>query len=257
MKTTTVLLSLCLVVALLSGCCNLGPIIPRIGRIGNVGGVRPSGVIVSETRDVSGFTALDMRTLGKVVLTQDDNESLTITGSDNIVSLVTTTVRDGVLTIETSRPINITGTNSNNVLTFDITVQDLAGVTISGLADVEMDALNTSTLAVTMSGAGKVVLSTLSADSVDITVSGLGSVEIGGQVTQQQIEISGAGDVQNGDLECQTANVTISGLGSATVWVTGELTGIISGGGNVRYYGSPQADTQSTGVGKFESLGNK
>jgi hypothetical protein len=254
MKTTTVLLSLCLVVALLSSCCNLGPIIPRIGDIGRV---RPSGVMVTETRTVSGFTALDMRTVGKVILKQGDNESLTISGSDNIVPLVTTTVSDGVLTIETSRPINITATNSDNGLTFNITVQDLTGMTISGLADVEMDALNTSTLAVKMSGAGKLVLNTLSAESVDITVSGLGSVEIGGNVTRQQIEISGAGDVQNGDLQCQTANVTISGLGSATIWVTGELTGTISGGGNVRYYGSPQTNTQSTGVGKFESLGNK
>ncbi|MFN2230478.1 MAG: head GIN domain-containing protein [Anaerolineae bacterium] len=257
MRTKTAFLSLLLVAALLSGCCSLIPPIPRIGRIGNIGGVRPSGVIVTETRDVSGFSALDMRTLGKVVLAQGDSELLTITGSDNIVALVTTTVSDGVLTIETNRPINIAGTNSDNVLTFNITVQDLTGITISGLADVEMDTLNTSTLAVTMSGAGKLVLGTLSADSVDITVSGLGDVEIGGQVTQQRIEISGAGGVQNGDLECQTANVTISGLGSATVWVTGELTGVISGGGNVRYYGSPQTNTQSTGVGKFESLGNK
>ena len=164
MKTTTAVLSLLLVVALLSGCCNIGPIIPRIG---GIRGVRPSGVIVTETRDVSGFSALDMRTLGKVVLTQGDSESLTITGSDNIVPLVTTTVRDGVLTIETSRPINIAGTNSDNVLTFNITVQDLTGITISGLADVEMDTLNTSTLAVTMSGAGKLVLSYSSHEHLD------------------------------------------------------------------------------------------
>lgn len=254
MKTTTALLSLLLVAALLSGCCNLGPIIPRIG---NIGGVRPSDVIVSETRDVSGFTALDMGTLGKVVLKQGDNESLTITGSDNIVALVTTTVRDGVLTIETSRPINIIGTTDDNVLTFDITVQDLTGLTISGLADVEMDTLNTSALSVTISGAGNLVLNTLSANSVDITVSGQGNVEIGGNVNQQQIEISGAGNVQNGDLRCQTANVTISGMGSGTIWVTEQLSGTISGAGNVRYYGSPQINVESTGVGKFEPLGNK
>jgi hypothetical protein len=257
MKTATALLSLLTIAALLSSCCSLIPPLPRIGGIGNIRGVRPSGVIVTETRDVSGLTALDMRTLGKVVLTQGDSESLTISGSDNIVALVTTTVSGGVLIIETDRPINIVGTNNDNVLTFNITVQDLTGLTISGLADVEMDTLNTSTLAVTMSGAGKVVLDTLSADSVDITVSGLGNVEIGGQATRQQIGISGAGDVQNGDLACQTANVSISGLGSATIWVTKELVGTISGGGNVRYYGSPQTNVQSTGVGRFESLGDK
>jgi hypothetical protein len=39
--------------------------------------------------------------------------------------------------------------------------------------------------------------------------------------------------------------------------VTSQLTGNISGGGSVRYYGSPQTNTESAGLGKFESLGNK
>jgi uncharacterized protein YceK len=254
MKTTTVFLSLCLLAALLSGCCSVGNLVQKVR---GTQAIKPSGVITTETRDVSGFTALDMGTLGKVVLTQGDSEALTITGSDNVVPLVKTTVSGGVLTIDIDEEINLIGINDKNVLTFDLTVKDLTGLTVSGLADVEMDALTTSALAVKMGGAGKLVLSDLSADSIDITVSGLGSIEIAGHVTRQQIEISGAGAVENADLECQTAEVNIPGLGSATIWVTSQLTGTISGGGSVRYYGSPQTNTESAGLGKFESLGNK
>jgi hypothetical protein len=254
MKTTTVFLSLCLVVVLLSGCCGVGNLVQRVR---GTQMIRPSGVIITETRNVSGFTALDLRTVGKVILTQGDSESLTIAGSDNVVPLVKTTVSSGLLVIDMDEEINITDINRDNVLTFDITVQDLTGLTISGLGDVEMDALTTSTLDVTMGGAGKLVLNALTADSVDITVKGLGSVEIAGRVVRQQIEISGAGAVENADLECQTAEVNIPGLGSATIWVTSQLTGSIKGGGNIRYYGSPQINTESTGMGKFEALGSK
>ena len=254
MKTTAVLLSLFLIAALLSGCCNVGNLVQRVRGIRVI---TPSDVIVTETRSVSGFTALDMRSFGKVVLTQGDSESLTITGSDNVVPLVKTTVSGGLLAIDMDRVTNITTLDRDNVLTFEITVRDLTGLTVSGLGDVEMDTLTTSALAVTMDGAGRVMLGDLSAESVEITVGGLGNVEIAGRVTRQQIEISGAGEVNNADLECQTAEVNIPGLGSATVWVTSQLTGNISGGGNVRYYGSPQTNTESTGLGKFEALGTK
>lgn len=254
MKTTTVLLSLFLIAALLSGCCNVGNLVQRVRGIRVI---TPSDVMVTETRSVSGFTALDVRSFGRIILTQGDGESLSITGSDNVVPLVKTTVSGGLLVIDMDEGINIPTLDRENVLTLDITVRDLTGLTVSGLGDIEMDALATSALAVEMSGAGRVVLGDLSAESVDISVSGLGSVEVAGRVTRQQIEISGAGGVNNADLECQTAEVSIPGLGSATIWVTSQLTGNISGGGNVRYYGSPQTHLDTSGVGKFEALGTK
>jgi hypothetical protein len=33
------------------------------------------------------------------------------------------------------------------------------------------------------------------------------------------------------------------------------LTGKIGGGGSVRYYGAPEADTETTGLRRFEALG--
>jgi hypothetical protein len=59
------------------------------------------------------------------------------------------------------------------------------------------------------------------------------------------------------DLKIQTATVSVPGLGSATVWVTDELTGDISGAGTVNYYGNPQVKTNSSGLGNFKAMGNK
>ena len=108
-----------------------------------------------------------------------------------------------------------------------------------------------------MSGAGKVSQNQITTDNLKVTISGVGGIDIFGQATQTTIDISGAGGVNAPDLKTQTANITISGLGNVTIWVTDQLTGDISGGGSVSYYGDPQTSTTSTGLGTFKSLGSK
>jgi hypothetical protein len=252
MKIFTVSLSFLLAALLMAGCTSL------VENIVGAKTITPSNTMVTEDRDVSGFTGIDMRTLGKLVITQGDSESLTITGSDNLVPLVKTTVRNGVLVIEMNEKINpLKTSDASKALTFTISLKDMDSLMVSGLAEVEMGALSTSKLVIDMSGAGHIQLSDLTADQVELNFSGLGGAEISGEATSESIKLSGAGNIQAGDFKCQTANVTLSGLGSATVWVTDELTGEISGGGSVKYYGDPQTNTKSTGLGKFESLGSK
>jgi hypothetical protein len=249
MKTSVKMITMLLVSVLILGC----GIINFPGR--NL--ITPSDTVITETREVADFSQIDLSSFGKMVITQGDSESLTVKGSDNVVPLVKTTVKNGVLTIDTEGEFNVTKLNSENILTYTITVIDLTGLTVSGAGDVEMDALATSSLNVTMSGAGQIKLGQLTAESLDVPLSGLGNVEVAGEVTKLSADISGAGALEAGDLKSQTADITISGLGGATVWVTDTFTGKISGGGSVSYYGSPQTDFETTGIGDFKPLGDK
>lgn len=251
MKTRLVLFPLLIAVLLAIGCS-----VP-IEFNQDAETITPSDVIITEVREVSGFTGIEISTFGRVNISQGESESVSIQGSDNVVPVIRTTVRNGVLLIDTDENIYITGMNGSNVLTFTIVVKDLTSLTISGAADVEMNGLSTSNFKFTMSGAGQLGLDALNADSLDITLSGVGDVELSGEVTTAQIDIPGAGSVRASDLRIQTAEVTIAGLGGATVWVTDQLTGTISGGGSVSYYGNPQTNTSSTGLGKFTSMGDK
>lgn len=230
MKTVIKLFSILLAVLLLTA-CNL------VSFGTEFRAVNPSDVIITEERSVKSFTGIDFSTFGKVTITQGDSESLTITGSDNIVPLVTTTVSNGTLVIRMKENINILGINSDNVLTFNITVKDLTKIKNSG--------------------AGLFTLDKLTTDSLNITISGAGGIEIAGEADTVKIDISGAGNIKAADLKIESAEITISGLGNAEVWVTELLTGKISGAGNVRYYGTPQVDMEKTGIGNYESLGNK
>jgi hypothetical protein len=134
---------------------------------------------------------------------------------------------------------------------------DLNELDIGGLGQINMAQLSTTELTIDMSGAGEFQLDELTAERVDISMGGLGTIDITGQVDHVELDISGAGDVRLGDLQSATADVGISGLGNATVWVTDSLTGNISGGGRVSYYGNPSTDTDTTGLGEFQSLGDK
>ena len=250
MKTTHVLFFVLLVALLISGCSF--NIYPKDAKV-----VNPSNTVISEVRPVSGFTGINMAAFGKVIITQGDHESLTIKGSDNVVPLILTTVDNGVLVIRTENNINITGMNNENVLTFTITVKDLENLTVSGAGEATMASLSTSDLNVTMSGAGQVSVDGLAAKSLNVTVSGVGGVDLSGEANTARIDISGAGNIKAPSLKIQTANITISGIGGAECWVTGQLTGTISGGGNVSYYGNPQLDTKTPGLGTFKSLGSK
>ena len=219
--------------------------------------ITPSNVVISENRDVSGFNAINFSTLGKINLMQGDQESLNISGPDNVVPEIITEVNNGNLVIRTKENIDINPLGNDNPLTFTIVVKDLTSFKISGAGDVQMEALTTPELTIEMSGAGKIVQNQVSTENLDLSISGLGGIDVSGQATQARIDISGAGSVNAPDLQTQTANVTISGLGGATLWVTDQLTGNISGAGSVSYYGDPQTKTSSTGAGSFKSLGSK
>lgn len=254
MKTLTTILTVIFVAMFLIGCSGLPDLVQRVQ---DAETIQPSDNIISETRDVTDFTSIDMRTFGSVVITQGDSESLTVEGSDNILPLIRTSVRDGKLIIDTTRNIRVLNLDTDKVLIFNITVKDLTELIVSGAGRIQMDALSTSRFNLDMSGAGEVNIDRFTADELDVTISGAGSLDIAGQATRVSIDIPGAGSVNAGDLECQTATVNISGLGSATVWVTGHLSGTISGAGSVNYYGNPDLQTSTSGLGSYHRLGDK
>jgi Putative auto-transporter adhesin, head GIN domain len=249
MNTRTILIPV-FIIALLLTSCNA---IPFVGdRL-----ITPSDVIISENRDVSGYHTIDFSTWGKVNIITGDVESLNISGPDNILPEINTTVRNGTLLIETKRGITINPLNNNNVLTYTIVVKELTSLKVSGAGEVQVETLSTPSMSIDMSGAGSITQNQITTENLEIKLSGVGGINITGQASQAKIDISGVGSVEAPDMEIGTAEVTLSGLGGTTLWVTDQLTGNISGAGTVSYYGSPELDTDSSGLGSFKALGNK
>jgi hypothetical protein len=216
--------------------------------------VRGSGNVVTEEREVSGFDSIVLSGVGQVIITQGDDESLTIETDDNLMRYIESNVRNGTLELGLARNTIPIPTQS---IIFRVSVDDLTGLTSSGAGLFEIDGLEADRLSVTLSGAGDVGIDSLSATDLAVKISGAGNVDLAGQVETQEVVMSGFGNYTAPDLESQTASVRISAAGNAVVWALDTLDVTISGAGNVEYFGSPTVTEDISGAGKVTSRGDK
>ena len=69
--------------------------------------VRGSGDLSTDARDVSGFDAIVLESMGDVNVTIGKTEKLTIEAEDNLLPFLTSKVKNGVLTLGTTPGRNI------------------------------------------------------------------------------------------------------------------------------------------------------
>jgi len=217
--------------------------------------VNGSGNVVTETRDVSGFTAVSIGCLGDAVLIQGSEEKVVVETDDNIMAHVVTEVRDGVLHLEVDRELGNANLKLTKGLKYTVYFKTLERVAVAGEGEVACESLVTDELEVAVSGAGTISFGKLAARALAIAVSGAGDIAVAGEVETQSIAISGAGSYAAGDLRSEAAVIAISGTGDARVWATGTLDAQISGTGSVSYYGEPKVTQSISGVGSINALG--
>ena len=213
--------------------------------------VTGNGKSASETRQVSGFSKIELNGVGTLNITQGDKESLQIEGDENILPLITTEVNDGTLEIAIKKGYTV---NPTAELVYNLAVKDLSQVELNGLGDVNMDGLQTEGLAVLVRGSGNADIMNLSAETLRIEIAGLGDITMSGEVGSQTVVISGSGNYKAGDLASKDAEVRISGLGSARLRVSDTLDARISGGGSIEYIGDPVVEQKVEGLGEIKKV---
>lgn len=187
-------------------------------------GVRGSGTVETESREVSGFNEIVLSGSGDVVVTVDGTESLTIEAEDNIMPLLTTEVSNGRLELGAESAISPT-----QGITYTISAAAMNGVTVSG--------------------SGEVMVSGIDEESFAVKISGSGNVEASGTTGDLAVNVSGSGNYEGEVLVAAIGEVTVSGSGNALVNVTDVLDVTISGSGNVDYIGDPDISSSVSGSG--------
>ena len=117
--------------------------------------VSGSGQVASETRQVSGFTGIDLSGVGEVIIEQGQSESLTIEADDNVLPVLTSEVEDSVLRLD-RKPRNTVTTR--NPIRYRVTLQDLTSLELSGSGSVSAENLRVNALRVDISGSGTIKL---------------------------------------------------------------------------------------------------
>ena len=249
---TTILLALALSALLLSGCAEIYAASIKDTR--EV--VHGSGNVVAEDRDVSDFDHVALTGFGQVIITQGDEQALSIETDDNILPYIETQVENGTLTLGYTSEARNLNVRPSDGIKFHLSVQEVAVLEILGAGDIHAPSLEVERLEVHLKGAGNIRVGVLAAKELVVRLKGAGDVEMAGQIVEQDVEISGSGAYRGARLESQAATVKISGAGNITVWAAGTLDAQIPGIGNVEYYGSPSITQKISGLGKLISLGN-
>ena len=176
-----------------------------------VDGVRGSGNLVTETREVGPFTRIDVRGGANVELTVDPNlsQSVSVTYDDNVIRFIITEVDGNTLVIDTRGSFSTTGGPRRvvKVLTDDndeIVTRDGADVTGSGVtdsyrllatdgSDVDLRDLQASSVEIDASGGTDV--SVFASESITGVASGAADVEVFGSPANVIISESGVADI--------------------------------------------------------------
>ncbi len=190
--------------------------------------VSGSGQVKSETRQVSGFTGIELSGNGEVTIEQGDTESLTIEADDNVLPVLTSEVEDSVLRLGTKPRTTV---QTRSPIRYRVTLEDLTSVALSG--------------------SGSVSATNVRVDTLQVNISGSGTVNLAGSADQQELDVSGSGRYEAADLSSRSATIEISGSGRATVAVSDQLRVEISGSGTVTYSGDPTIDQSISGSGRL------
>ncbi len=204
----------------------------------------PMGPRVTEDRDIDDVTAVVLKTDGDVVVTLGDTPSLSITARSAAMSLLTSDVDDGVLTLNVNGPHLGLGD-----VDYALTVEQLSDIRIDGSGDVVVDFTGADEIAVVIRGSGDVEGTGVDAAAVTSSIEGSGDIELTGRADEHTLEIDGSGNFDGQDFETERARVSISGSGEVEVFVTGELDADISGSGEIRYTGDPEVTSDISGSG--------
>ena len=215
-----------------------------------------SGNVITETRDVSDFTSIEMDYFAQITITQGNSVSVKIEAEDNVLPGLQTQVRNNSLRIF-YKADNGKYINPTKPVKITIVVKDLNEVSFGSAGELTINGLETDNLDISLSGAGNLKVNDLTAKKFGVDLSGAGSMNANGESNDFRLNISGFGSFNGKDLRTSTADVNLSGAGSATVWVEDELDANVSGVGSVNYYGSPSVTKQVSGIGSVSKSGDK
>jgi hypothetical protein len=188
-----------------------------------------SGLAKTESRPVSAFSRISITgSLVLEVVVGQPVPAVTVSGDDNVVPQVETSVSDDVLHIRFDENLF-----ASQRLVVKVAVPKLS--------------------AISASGANKINVSNLAGERFDLVSSGSVNATLTGNVDQFTARFRGAGRLAAFGLESHGVDISIVGAGSADVNARDMLEVSILGAGKVEYMGKPAVNRSIVAIGKVRA----
>jgi hypothetical protein len=242
----------------------------------------------TETRNVSGFSAIEASSVFNITVNKSATESLVIEADENIMPYVRAEVKNGVLKLylDNRKEINV------KILKATIGIKELRKIKLSGACKLTSDdVFNIQSFNIQLSGAcnlklniksEELKLGTSGACNLDLVVetqvakfdasgasslqlqlkaekavfdmSGACKADIKGKVDKADFGLSGACSVKAEDLLCKVVSVESSGASKLELNVSERLNVNCSGTSNISYRGRPIVNSNTSGMSKVRSM---
>lgn len=178
-------------------------------------GVRGSGNVKSETRNLSGFKKIKVSSAVVLNVTVGKEFGVVVEADDNLLDHVTTEVSGDSLAIGTRDSIS-----AKSDIKATVTMPELAGLDLSGASNA------------TVAGTA--------GENLKIVASGASKVKIDGRVKELHANASGASNINAESLAVENAEAEASGASTIIVNASGKADLNASGASTVVYAGDPR-----------------
>ncbi|WP_317896761.1 head GIN domain-containing protein [Aurantibacillus circumpalustris] len=214
-------------------------------------GIMGKGDNITETKDIGEFDRVHLSIDADVFYTQDSVYKVEVSAQSNILAVLSTEVKSGVLTFDFKR--NVWDHEKIKITVHSPRINE---INISGSGNVTtQNAITTNDLELSISGSGSVYIASLNAVSLKADISGSGDVTIySGSLISQNLSLSGFGKIDAENIMAKICTADISGSGDITVNVSDNLNATISGSGNISYKGNPTLEVDISGSGKLVKI---
>lgn len=187
--------------------------------------INGSGKGKTEQRALPSFSSIETEGAFRINIVCGKKQSFTISGDDNILPHIETSVSSGTLLITSEKAIC-----PKREIVVDLSLDNLKALNISGAGTAEVSAINSSKFM--------------------LRIDGSGDADLSGQTKEFRASISGSGELHAKDLRAKKVEITIEGAGEADVYASESLDIFISGAADVNYWGNPATVNQEIlGVG--------
>jgi len=211
------------------------------------------GPVISETRYVTEFNAIDLQMNGNVFYTNDPASKIEITAKESIHPIIETTVVNNRLIIR-----------YKNGKTYD--ADESIHITVSGHAVnrfelnssgsiYSMDPIHHPSVVIRSNGSGNIQLLHVATDNIDAESNVSGRIVVsGGETIQGKLKTDASGKIDISAVAARRINARVIGSGDIKVKVSDQLDARIDGSGSIYFAGFPFVISDISGSGKLIHL---
>jgi hypothetical protein len=206
---------------------------------------------IGKERQVDPFTGIDVNLSAVVELVHDTSDKAPFVEfivEGNLEEYIATPVVDGTLKIYLSSCFD-----QHEDIIIRVHYDTLYSISVSGPGDVQStNILTEDSLELYVYSSGSIFLTT-DIETVKSVVDGSGLITFNGQINRHDVTINGSGSVQSYNAMTLESNVSLNGSGSAFLRVRNQITGIMTGTGDLHFKNFPAITVNNLGTGAIIS----